>query len=155
MSVTLSLEQTFKATMADGSKLDIGTLYTPNTVTLTTGVKYETSATVADNYTAVTLWATGDGGMDKFEVALIYSDANIWINLKTDIAGDEFALIHLQGGVWHLLTQDDVGGYATTTRLDGAVLVEDTDYAQVDAIVAHNNVADDAGDAVVHLILLA
>ena len=54
-----------------------------------------------------------------------------------------------------MLTTDDLGGYATTTRIDGAVLVEDTDFAQIDAIVAHNDVAEDAGDAQAHLILLA
>lgn len=154
MSVTLSLTQKFEATLADGTKLDIGSKTTPLTLTLTTGTRYDTLVTVADDYGSEVLWTTGGGGMDTFEAALIYSDVDVFIELRNEQSTDEFSLIFIQGGVWHLLSSDDMGAYQTTTRIDGSALVDNTDFGQVDNITAVRNVADAAGDALVHLILL-
>jgi len=154
MSVVLSCFQKFTATLADGTYLEIGSASPANTLTLTNGRKYEAIVQIADDYTADTIWETGDGGMATFEVLLLYSDNAIVLELRSDVAGDEFVLLKLQGGVWHMLTTDDIGGYPTATRLDGAVLVEDTDFAQVDQINVQRDVADAIGDAEVHLILL-
>lgn len=154
MSVTLELMQHFTATLADGTKLEIGSKTTPLTLTLTTGVRYDTLVTVADDYGSEVLWTTGGGGMDTFEVVLIYSNADVWIELRNEQATDEFALIFIQGGVWHLLSSDDMGACLTTTRIDGANLVDNTDYGQIDNITAVRNEADGQGDALVHLILL-
>lgn len=151
---TLNLTQHFEATLADGTVLEIGSKTTAQTLTLTGGTRYDTLVVVADNYGAETLWTTGNGGMDTFEVALVYSDVDVWLNLRNEQATDEFALIQIQGGLWHILTTDNMGGYQTTTRIDGAVLVDNTDYGQVDQIVAHRDEADGQGDATVHLILL-
>lgn len=151
---TLNLIQHFEVTLADNTVLKIGSKVTPLTLTLTNGTRYDTLVVVADNYGAETLWTTGGGGMDTFEVALVYSDVDVWLELRNEQATDEFALVQIQGGVWHVLSTDNMGGYQTMTRIDGAVLADNTDYGQIDNITAHRDVAAAAGAATVHLILL-
>ena len=150
---TLTVYQKVELTLPDGELFEIGSLITPKTLTLTNGNKYDTTKTIADNYGKDVLWATGYGGMDTFEVALVYSDTDVVLELKTDNATPEYVLIAIQGGVWHvLLTTDNVGG-DTTESLDGAALVDGTDYDQIAQINVQNDAAEAAGDAVVRLIL--
>lgn len=154
MSVDLSVIQRFTATLADGTSFELGSLTTAQTITLTSGHKFETIKTIADNYGYDAIWTKGDGGLDTFEVALIYSDADVVLELKTDNATPEYILLKIQGGVWHiLLTSDDMGG-DTVASIDGAVTVDGTDYDQIQEISAQRDVADAAGDAIVHLVLL-
>ena len=153
MSVTLSVTQVFSATLADGTKFDLGELYTPQTITLTLGTKFETLDVIADNYGEDVLWTSGEGGMDTFEVLLLYSSADIWLEFRTDNATPQYIPHLFQGGIWHVLSSDDLNG-GTSSVFDGAVLVEGTDYDQINQIEAHNDAADNAGDANVHLVLL-
>lgn len=152
---TLNLTQHFKITLADSSVLEIGSKTTAQTLTLTAGTAVEIVDVIADNYGEDVLWTTGGGGLDTFEALLFYSDVDIYLEFRTDLgAGAQYILHKFQGGVWHLLTSDDIASAAASV-LDGAVLVEDTDYAQIDQIEAHRDEADGQGDATVHLILLA
>lgn len=153
MSETLKFTQKFSMDLADGTTFTLGDEFTPLELSVTNGYKYETLAVVADDYGSEVLWATGDGGMDTFEVALIYSDADVWIELRNEQETDEFTLIELQAGVWHVLTSDNMGAYQTTTRIDGEVLANNTDYGQIDQITATRDVADGQGDAQVRIIL--
>jgi len=151
---TLNITQHMTMTLADGTELKLGDLATPKTLTLTNGTKFEIIDVIADDFGQDVLWTTGEGGMDTFEVMLVYSDADIWLEFRTDLgAGAQFIIHKLQGGVWHLLTSDDLASAAATV-LDGAVLVDDTDFAQIDRIEAYRDAVADAGDAIVHLILL-
>lgn len=123
-------------------------------VTLTTsGSSYSTTTTVADNFGNAVLWATGDGGITTFDYLYIESDADVFIELRNDNATDEFCLIKITAGHSLLLPGGLLGGYQTTTRIDGAVLVAGTDYGSIDQIKAHNDAAEAAGDAVIKLVL--
>jgi len=155
MAVTLSLTQHFKVTLADGSVLELGSKETPFTLSLTNGTKHEVVDVIPDDYGQDVLWTAGEGGLDTFEALLFYSDADVWLELRNELtAGAQFIVHKIQGGVWHLLTSLELASAAATV-FDGAVLVDDTDYAQIDRVECYRNVADAAGDATVHLVLLA
>ena len=157
MSVTLSLTQRFTATLADGTKLDLGSLITPETIDLTNGTIFRTTDVVADNYGQDVLWTAGEGGMDTFEVILVKTDADIVLELRTTAAGlNQIAQIGVAAGPWTLITKDEAGGYvAAATKFDGAALVDGTDYDQVDRVEAYRDAADGQGDATVTIVLLS
>ena len=108
---------------------------------------------VADDYGVETLWTTGDGNLDTFEFLWFLSDANVFLEFRTDMGTEEFLVLPVQANVPFILVRDDAAGHTTTTRLDGSQLVEDTDWAQIDKIAVCRNEADAAGDATVHLVL--
>lgn len=155
MSVTLSLTQKITATLADGSKLDLGDISTPYTIALTTGLRYDANAVIADDYGTDIMWVAGAGGFDTWEVALIYSDADIFVEFRNLKTTGEYAMFKLQGGVWHVFSADELSA-GTTGMIDGAVMSGGVtgDFHTCDEIAVQNNVAADAGDANVHLILL-
>ena len=123
--------------------------------TITNGHVHEVRAQIDDNYLDEVLWTTGDGSMDTFELLWFETNADVFLELRSDMAADEFILLEVKAGIPLILTSDDIAGHDTATRFDDAVLVEDTDYAQCDRISVQRNVADDAGDATVHLVLFS
>lgn len=134
---------------------EYGSLATPFHFDITNGLVHEVRAIVADDYGVEKLWGTGDGNLDNFELLWFLSDVDVFLELRSDMAADEFILIEVKADVPLILTSDDMAGHDTASRLDGAVLVEATDYAQVDQITVGNDAADAAGDAKVHLVLFA
>ena len=55
----------------DGADDKVGGVATPLEYTLTNGERQTVQATVADNYTKVTLWTTGQYGISSFDIAVI------------------------------------------------------------------------------------
>ena len=157
MSVTARLRFRLDVTLASGDQVRIGSLDTDYTLSLTNGTKYEAIAVVADDYTAETLWATGDGGMDTFEALLILSDVDVVLELRNSAATDEFALFDVKANVPMFLTPAQLRATATGTTVvgDGAGTGTATTMNDCDQIVVQNNAADAAGDATVQLVLLA
>lgn len=153
MSVTLSITQKITATLADGTDLDLGSLTTPETLTLTNGTIFRTTDVVPDAFGEDVIWTAGEGGMDKFEVLLFKTDVDVWLEFRNEGLVD-YIPTKFAAGPWHILTSDDIAG-AATSAFDGAVLVDGTDYDQIDRIEAHRDEVDGQGDATVTLILLA
>jgi hypothetical protein len=132
----------------DDSKLQ-GDLDTPVTLTVT-GDKVLTTKTLVTGNTLDVLWTTGEGGLATFDVLIIETTADVWIELRTEQSTPEFITIEVTASNPLILTSDNVGGF-TTARLDGAALVDDTDYGQVDRISAQN---DGSGSAIVTLSMI-
>lgn len=154
MAVTVEITTHVKATVG-GVVKEYGSTTVPVEYSITNGHVFETRATVADDYDTAILWTTGDGDMDKFELLYIKSDADVYIEMRSDMATDEYLLFEIKANVPTILTSDNIGAQAAAARLDAAILVEDTDFAQVDRIVVQRDVAADAGDALVHMVLFA
>lgn len=151
---TVSITTHLKVTLG-GTKKEYGSKTVPVEYTITNGHVYEVRGQCDDDYGTATLWATGDGDMDKFELLYIISDADVYIEMRTDMGTPEYTLFEIKANVPTILTSDNVGAQAAAARLDAAVLVEDTDFAQVDRIVVQRDVAADAGDALVHMVLFS
>ena len=150
MSVILSVTQHITFTVGNEVKT-YGSLTTPVSVTLTVGQVHETRAVVEDNYGVEALWTTGDGNLDTFEFLWFLSDADVFLELRT-VTTAEYILLPITANVPFILVGDDAAGI-DADRLDGAVLVDGVDYAQVDRIRVSRDVADAKGDATVHLVL--
>lgn len=144
--------KTFVEVTGVGETVVVGSDVTSQDVTLT-GEMYQARAVVADDYGTVTLWQTGDGGVDTFDLLILETDADVFVELRNDQSTDEFLLLFVPANHPLVLVSDDVGAVQTTGRIDGADLVDGTDYGQVDQIVVQRDVADDVGDANVRLLL--
>ncbi len=152
MSVTLEVTQHVTFTVGNEVKT-FGSLTTPVEISLTTGTVHETRAVVEDDATVETLWTTGDGNFDEFEFLWFLSDADVFLELRTDLGTAEHILVEVKANVPFILNSDNAAGTTATDRLDGSTLVDGTDYAQVDRIRVYNDAAAAAGDATVHLVL--
>ncbi len=156
MSVTLSLTTHCTFTVG-GVVKEYGSLATPVSISLTTGLVHEVRAKVEDNYAAEVLWTTGDGNLDTFEFLWFTSDADVLLELRNTAATDEFALIEVKADVPFVLNSDDMRATATGTTVigDGSGSGTTTTLNQIDQITVQRDVADAAGDALVHLVLAA
>ena len=150
---TVEITTHLKVTLG-GVVKEYGSETVPVEYTITNGHVYENRGQCDDNYLNEIIWQTGDGNFDTFELLYFKSDADVFLELRSDMGTDEFVVIEVKANVPVILTSDDIAGHDTATRFDDAVLVEDTDWAQVDQITLQRNVADDAGDAVYHLVLM-
>lgn len=122
---------------------------TPVTLSLTNGTPTYTEKIIADSYGVDILWTVGEGGRDTFQLAIIVSDKAVFVGRRNDAGTDEFAVDHLHPNI-PFIFNDDL--YANTTDvLDGAVLVDGTDFNQIDRIEVQRDVADGVGDAKVRL----
>ena len=157
MSVTAKLRFRLDVTLASGDRVRLGSLDTDYSLTLTNGTKFETIVTVADNYTAETLWQIGQGGMDTFEVLFILSNVDVLLELRNVAATDEFALIEVKANVPQFILPAQLRATASGTTVvgDGSGTGTVTTLKACDQVVVQNNAADDAGDALVQLVLLA
>lgn len=154
MAETVEITTHMKITLG-GVVKEYGSTTSPVDFTLTNGHVFETRGQVDDDYHDDVLWNSGEGGLATFELLYFKSDADVFLELRTDMAADEFVIIEVKANIPLILTSDDMAGHDTAARFDGAVLVEDTDWAQCDQVAVQRNVADDAGDAVWHLVLMA
>jgi hypothetical protein len=131
-----------------------GSLEASQSFTLTSGSAYiSQSVIVADNYGTATLWAGASAPLTTFTYGYIYSDQDIYVQLKTDHGTPEYLLMLVPANTLVFLPGTAGGG--TSARLDGAVLVDGTDYDAVVEIKAGRDAADDEGDATVSLYLFA
>lgn len=154
MATTVEITTHLKVTVG-GVVKEYGSKLLPVEFDITEGHVYEVRTLVADDYDTAILWATGDGDMDNFKLLYIISDADIYIELRSDMGTAEYALFEVKAGVPLIFASDNMGAQAAAARLDGAILVEDTDFAQIDQIVAGRDVADAAGDAQIYMVLLS
>lgn len=154
MSVSIKVFQHFEVTVG-GELKEGGSRETAQTITAD-GTVYDIRTVVADNYTVETLWTTGNGNVDNFDFLYFESDADVFLELRNTMTTDEFILIEVTANIPLMLSSDDIAGYQTTSRLDGSQLVRGgtDDFDVCDNIAVQNNVADDAGDANVRLVLI-
>ena len=110
MSAILYSSQRFEVVLATGEVLVVGAVDNRKTLTLTNGLAYQTHDTIADNYGKDVLWATGQGGLDSFELMLFYSDADVWVEFNDD-SGDaaDFAVRLCKAGVWYVFPSYRLG----------------------------------------------
>lgn len=148
MSVTLKAYQAFLVEVG-GEVKALGSRNVPEEVALASEAVKEVRITVEDDYNVEVLWADSDAGMASWEVMLILSDADILIELARDLAGTpSYSLFKVKADVPFILCADDM---LNTVMADGSATTMDT----IERVRAQNNVADDAGDAVVRALFLA
>ncbi|KKL97415.1 hypothetical protein LCGC14_1834750 [marine sediment metagenome] len=133
-------------------KTEVGDSLVKQAITLTSGQVYcAKSVIVADNFTAVNLWTTLEGGMATYSHGFIHSNQDLIVEIRTDKGTAEFVLIKVPANVLAFLP--GVLGGNTTESLDGAILVSGTDFDNADRIEVQRDVADAVGDASVSLYL--
>jgi len=119
----------------------------PRAITLAGEETYANRLVVADNYTRVVVWQDGDGGVADFDLLIVLSDVNVLLELTIDRAGTPlYAVVEVKANIPYLLSSDDMVAAVLT---NGSATTMD----QIDQIAIKNNVADDAGDANVTIIL--
>lgn len=139
MSVTVKIMQHLEVAIGNDRK-EIGSRVTAQEIVVD-GLVYEVVTTVATEYFAETLWATGQGNVDTFDVLAFLSDQDVLLELRNTAATDEFLLFEVQANIPLILTSDDVRGRddGTTPIGDGAGSETVTTMKQVDQIVCQNN----------------
>ena len=104
---------------------------------------------VAASSTAQLLWTTANGGIVTFTRGLIITDQDLFAELRNDDTGTvEFGLMLIEANQPQWFGAK--GGFNTTESLDGAALVDNTDFADIDRIEVQN---EGATAAVVSLYL--
>ncbi len=134
----------------------LGDRFNPVTITPTSGIVFDTTDTVTDNFGIETLWQTGWGGIDTFEYLFFLSDLDVYLELaNTDTDPDERVILFVRGGIPLMIPGGLMGGFTSdTSRLDASILVSGTDYDNVTWIKVQRNVEEGVGDATVRLILV-
>jgi len=121
-------------------------------LTLTNGLGSSAEGKViVDDFGEDVLWTAGGGGLDTYSHGFINSDVDLWVELRSVMGTPQFSLFLIKAGVQTAIPSEI--GFGTTSVLDGAILVDATDYASVDSIEVHNDAAAAAGDATVSLYL--
>ena len=92
--------------------------------------------TVAISNTAQLMWTTLNGGITTYTQGLIISDQDLVVELRTDNGTAEFVLLKVKANQPQWLPA--VVGGNTTESLDGAALVDGTDFDDVDRIEVQN-----------------
>lgn len=150
----MAIELKFVQALYVGDDLLIGSATSKQSITLSSGQSYVIQdKTIADNYGEDILWASGDGGLDNYTHGFIYSDQDLIVELKTDNGTPEYVLLEVKANV--IASLPAIAGGNTTESIDGAVLVDGTDYDDVVQISIQRDVADAVGDATVSLFLFA
>lgn len=122
-------------------------------ITTVSGEYYLHKAVIADNYGRETLWQSSVGGISDFRLLYIEADAQVHVELRTDNATPEYALFKCGPGTPLMFTANDLGADAVES-LDGAALVEGTDFDQINRIVVQRDEAESEGDANVTILLI-
>jgi hypothetical protein len=95
------------------------------------------NTTVAISSTSQLMWTTLNAGVTTFTQGLLITDQDLYIELRTDNGTPEYVLLWVKANTpfWF---SGRVGGN-TTESLDGAILVDGTDYDDVDRIEVQND----------------
>jgi len=151
MAATLALRQ---ALISSGLTVE-GSLDTNQSITLTDSVAYSVQdKTIADDFGEDVLWATGDGGLDSYTHGFIYSDQDVWVQLKvTETDPDEFVLLFIPANILAFIPGEVAG--TDSDAFGGSALAAGTDYGTVTLLEVMRDAADGAGDASVNLYLFA
>lgn len=137
-------------------KMDFGDKRTPVNRTVDGKVFDTGSQVIADNFGNATIWQTTQGGLAGFDHLLFWCDVDVFLELaNTTPNPDERAIIFVPGGTLVSLPSRYIAGYASnTSRLDGANMVEATDYDDILEIRIQRDEADAVGDATYRLVLI-
>jgi hypothetical protein len=155
-----TLEQTIQFTI-DGilgeTKRNIGEKGSPTDFTIAGQVFDTGNLTLADNYTALTVWDSGQGGMTAPSFIIVISNVDVYLELaNTTPATDERLILKIKANAFCVIPANLIAGYANnTSRLDGAALVLNTDYGAITHLAIQNDGADLAGDATIRVVLIA
>ncbi len=106
---------------------------------------------VTDAFGVATLWVTPQAGITTYEKAYIFSDVDLAVEIRTDNGTPEFILMFIEANT--LTPLPALLGGNTTESIDGAILVQGTDYDNADQIRVQRDVAAAIGDATVTLYL--
>lgn len=149
MAITLELRQA----LFIGDDEIIGDSLVNQSIALVTGQAFTVrDRIIADNYAEDVLWTTGEGGLTTFTHGYIHSDQDIWVQLRNDDTGTvEYVRLFVKANILTALPAKVAGN--TVDAFDGAILVDNTDFADVDRIEVMRDVADAIGDAIVNLFL--
>ena len=150
MSTTLKLLRRLKY---DGGLDIFGSERVAVDLTITNGTEFSvTDVIVADNFGTVTLWTAGNGGITTFELGWIISSHDGFMELRNDDSGTpEFMLVFVKANV--PTPVPPFFGSSTSARIDGADLINNTDYADTDRIQFQREAADGVGDASIDIYL--
>ena len=150
-----SINVLYKFSLDTNPSVVVGDGKTVVAVPITLGtVAHAENVVVADNYTTVTPWITGGGGLTTFQWGILVSNRDVWIELRNDHTGGvEYEMMEVKANVPAFIPGKM--GVGTGAEFDGAVLVDNTDFADVDRIRVYNNTPDATGDASVDLFLFA
>jgi len=92
---------------------------------------------IAISNTSQLMWSSGNGGITTFTRGLIISDQDIYVEFRNDDTGTvEFGLFLMEANQPYWFGAK--GGFNTTESLDGAALVDNTDFADIDRIEVQN-----------------
>lgn len=150
MAVTLKLQQVLKI---NGFVIE-GSPSIEQEITLATGQLLQVlDKVVPDDYGSEVLWTAGEGGMTAYTHGFLFSDQDVWVELKTDNATPEYVLLEVKANILTALPAK--AGGDSVESLDAALLVDGTDYDDVARIEVQRNAADGVGDAIVDLFLFA
>lgn len=139
----------------DGKVVTDTNRFEQKTIELTDGVSYRVEdAVIADAYGNDVLWASGDGGFDTFELGMLISSHDIYLELRNDNGTADAVLVFVKANVPHYFGPD-LGAVSGSEAIDGADLEDDTDYHTVDQIAVQRDAEDGEGDATVSLYLFA
>jgi hypothetical protein len=158
MANTPTLELTFQMKLLAliGARFRyVGDKNTPVSLT-TTGVIFEDTFILAENFGNATLWSSGNGNITAFSYMVVVSDQDVVVEVaRTTPNPDERALFFVKANCPLVIPGQSFGAYASnTSRLDGTVLVSATDYDNILEIRAQRNVAAGGGAANVRLTLI-
>lgn len=121
----------------------------PQIVAATLGKSFPFDTIVADDYTRLTLWSAGDGGLASFDFCYIISDKDLLLELTEDVSGTPlYSVLPLRANVGMVLGYDDIANVITVNNSATTMDV-------VDRIAVQRNAADAVGDARVRGILIA
>ena len=139
MSYTAKIINHLEITLNNDLK-EVGSRVTAQEITVD-GLVYEARTTVATEYVEETLWETGDGNVDSFDILAFESDQDVLLCLRNDAGTDEFALFKVEANVPLILTSDDLRGRddGTSPVGDGSGSGTVTTLKQVDKITVQNN----------------
>lgn len=149
MAATLKVRQALKV----NDNIVLGSATADQSLALATGkAACVADVVIADAFGEDVLWTTGGGGIDTYKYGYIYSDVDIWVQLRNDDTGAaEYVRLFVPATTLAFLPGRCAGN--TTDAFDGAVMVDNTDYADVDQIEVARDVAEGVGDAAVSLYL--
>jgi hypothetical protein len=131
------------SSLTDGRDQEAGSRTLGGALTLTNGEHFQAGSVVADDYQNEVLWNTTEGGLTTFEVGVLESNKDVYVELQD---GANYAVFSVKAGI------PCVFGGSITDALDAGDGVAESP-GNVDRVAVTRNVADGVGDAYVTLTL--